>query len=58
MDRQIIHTWFYFILGPVYKKSKHMSPETLKEKKKLNCAHTNLFWDLTTTCREKGATQH
>ena len=53
MDRQIMHT-----LGPVYKKSKHMSPETLKEKKKLNCAHTNLFWDLTTTCREKGATQH
>ena len=30
MEGQIMHTWFYFILGPVYKKSKHMSPETLK----------------------------
>ena len=36
MDRQIMHTWFYFILDQFTKKSKDVSPETLKEKKKLN----------------------
>jgi len=28
------------------------------QQNKLNCSHTNLFWDLTTTSRGKGATQH
>jgi len=38
---------------PIHKKCKHVSPETLKEKKKLNCTHTKLFWDLTTTCTKR-----
>ena len=36
MDRQIMHT-----LGPVYKKSKHMSPKTLKHMSPETLKHEN-----------------